>query len=127
MGVMKRICLCSLVLLLLGGFSTATGREVPSADELFYEAKRSYYYLLNLPERQKEQESWLQVVAKYEVILNQYPDFSEADEVLNTVAGLYLDMYRKFGRPPDLNNALSSYHRLCEDHPASRYAEWLEA
>jgi len=33
-------------------------------------------------------------------------------------------MYRKFGRPADLNNALSSYHRLCEDHPASRNAEW---
>jgi len=121
---MKRISLGILVLWLLVTPFTAAARDAPPADTLFYEAKKSYYHLLSFPEQQEDRNNWLRVVARYEALLEQYPDFAHADDALNTLASLRLDMYRKFGRPPDLSSALSGYRRLWVDHPTSRYAEW---
>jgi N-acetylmuramoyl-L-alanine amidase len=84
-------------------------------------AKKGYQNLLYSKKKMKYRKNWAQAIARFQLVLKEYPQTQESYKSVFTLGRLYQKLGKRTGRAADIDKALSYYHRLETEFPAG----WL--
>jgi N-acetylmuramoyl-L-alanine amidase len=85
----------------------------PSA--LYTQARKVYSRLVNAHEKRPARDEWLLCIGKFNGIDLAYPTTQEAYKAVYTVARIYHQIYKEFGRVEDQESALHYYKKVVDN------------
>ena len=92
-----------------------------SSQRLYSIAKKEYQNLLYSKRKMKYRKNWEQAIARFQSVLQKYPQTQESYKSVFTLGRLYQKLGKRTGRSADIDKALSYYHSLETEFPAG----WL--
>ena len=92
-----------------------------SSQKQYAIAKKGYQNLLYSKKKMKYRKNWVQAIARFQLVLKEYPQTQESYKSVFTLGRLYHKLGKRTGREADIDKALSYYHRLDTEFPAG----WL--
>ena len=92
-----------------------------SSQKRYAIAKKEYQNLLYSKNKMKYRKNWVQAIARFQLVLKEYPQTQESYKSVFTLGRLYHKLGKRTGRAADIDKALSYYHQLDTEFPAG----WL--
>jgi len=117
----RNVCL-TVVLLFLAGFLcspsvvAAADKGKDGAESLLESAGRCRKVLEASPKKKVYRHNWLTCINRYEKVVATYPKSSQAAWALFRSAGLYVGLYTYSRLDSDLDQAITLYRKLVEEH-----------
>lgn len=93
------------------------------AEVLYGQARKVYYGLINVKDRQVTRDEWILCAGKFNGVESAFPKSREGYKAVYTVARIYHHLYSEFGRSEDLDFALQYYQKLIDDFPFKYLAD----
>ena len=113
--------LCLAIVVCAGGPAWAKLDSSASSQKRYAIAKKEYQNLLYSKNKMKYRKNWVQTIARFQSVLEEYPQTHESYKSVFTLGRLYHKLGKRSGRSADIDQALSYYHRLETEYPA----DWL--
>ena len=86
-----------------------------SSGDLYYLAQKSYYQLMESPDKQKFRHHWDKVIHKFSKVVERYPESPQAYKAVFTMARLYEGLNGISKNVKDLDQALHYYKKVSHD------------
>ena len=116
-GLGMVLILC-LAIAFTGGPVWAKLDSSASSQKQYAIAKKAYQNLLYSKKKMKYRKNWVQAIARFQLVLKEYPQTQESYKSVFTLGRLYHKLGKRTGRAADIDKALSYYHRLDTEFPA---------
>ncbi|RMF90060.1 MAG: AMIN domain-containing protein [Nitrospinota bacterium] len=87
------------------------------------EVRELYYTLKTSTARQEQRIEWLRTIRAFQLLWRDYPQTAAGKRALFTTGKLAFDLYRRFHKAEDLQNAIRAYRWFITLYPQSRLAD----
>lgn len=119
-----RLLFVLILLVLIFGTVPAFGKDKNTAAvKLYDQAKRGYYTLVNSRAHKADRSQWTRVIARFEEILDRYPDSYSGYKAAFTLGRLYQELDKEHHEPKALFFAQKYYERVVTRYRKDRLGD----
>ncbi|MBE9536801.1 MAG: N-acetylmuramoyl-L-alanine amidase [Proteobacteria bacterium] len=104
-------------------FSFAANSHSASEEEMYQQARKSYYDLKKSAEKRKFRHNWIKSIDKYKKVASRFPKGKRTDESLYMAAKIYTELYPYSSIKDDLVKSNSLLENLVDEHSGSGLAD----